>query len=118
MLFRSYHDPCKLGRHGGVIDEPRVVLDALGVELREAESSGAMNWCCGGGAGAFLLNRAAPLRQKAFEIKVKQIGATGADAVVMSCGSCRLNFMAGAANAQWPTRIESLVELVGDNLAQ
>ena len=115
---RTYHDACKQGRHGGVIDEPRAVLDALGVELREAESSGAMNWCCGGGAGAFLLNRAAPLRQKAFEIKVEQIGATGAEAVVMSCGSCRLNFMAGAANAQWPTRIESLVELVGDNLAQ
>lgn len=113
---RTYHDACKLGRHGGVIDEPRAVLDALGVERRETASSGEMNWCCGGGAGAFLLNRAAPLRQKAFEIKVEQIGATGAEAVVMSCGSCRLNFMAGAQQSQWPTRIESLVELVGDNL--
>ncbi len=113
---RTYHDACKLGRHGGVIDEPRALLAALGVDYREPESGGAMNWCCGGGAGAFLINRAAPLRQKAFELKVEQIDATGAAAVVMSCGSCRLNFMAGAANVQWPTRIESLVELVGDNL--
>ena len=115
---RTYHDACKLGRHGGVLDEPRDVLHALGVEYREPESGGAMNWCCGGGAGAFLINRAAPLRQKAFELKVEQIDATKAGAVVMSCGSCRLNFMAGAANSQWPTRIESLVELVGDHLAE
>ena len=63
------------------------------------------------------INRAAPLHQKAVDLKAGQIGATGAQAVVMSCGSYRLNFMAGAANAQWPARIESLVELAGDNLA-
>lgn len=114
---RTYHDACKLGRHGGVIDEPRAVLAALGVDYREPESGAEMNWCCGGGAGAFLINRAAGLRQRAFEIKMRQLDATGAEAVVMSCGSCRLNFMTGAGNAQWPTRIESLVELVGDNLA-
>jgi hypothetical protein len=35
----------------------------------------------------------------------------------MSCGSCRLNFMNGQQQTQWPVKIESLVELVGDNLA-
>jgi len=63
-----------------------------------------------------LLNRAADLRQKSFELK-QQVEATGADAVVMACGSCRLNFMNGQAKTGWPVKIESLVELVGDNLA-
>ncbi|MDP3248789.1 MAG: (Fe-S)-binding protein, partial [Polaromonas sp.] len=61
-------------------------------------------------------NRAAPLRHKAWEIKRQQIDATGADAVVVSCASCRLNFMAGAETDQWSTRIVSLVELVADHL--
>ena len=114
---RTYHDACKLGRHGGVLEEPRDALRALGVDLRETDPTAEMNWCCGGGAGVFLINRAASLRQKAFELKQQQIDATGAESVVMSCGSCRLNFMNGQANSRWPVAIESLVELVGNHLA-
>ena len=113
----TYHDACKLGRHGGVIEEPRDALRALGVDLRETDPTAEMNWCCGGGAGIFLINRAAGLRQKAFELKQQQIDATGAESVVMSCGSCRLNFMNGQANSRWPVKIESLVELVSDHLS-
>jgi len=114
----AYHDPCKVGRVGGVTEEPRAVLHALGVDLHETESHGVTNWCCGGGAGVFVINRAAPLRKAAFSIKIDQVNATGADAVVTSCGSCRLNFLAGSMQAGWNKQIESLVELVGDNLAE
>ena len=61
-------------------------------------------------------NRAAPLRHKAWGIKLEQIEATGANTVVVSCAGCRLNFMAAAETDQWPTRIVSLVELVAEQL--
>lgn len=112
----TYHDSCKIGRHSGVLDEPREIFKALDVDFRETEAHGVMNWCCGGGAGVFLLNRAAPLRQKAFEIKMHEVNDTGADSVVMTCGSCRMNFMNGAQQANWNKGIESLVELVAENL--
>lgn len=112
----TYHDACKLARHGGVIDEPRAALKALGVDFRESEPSAELNWCCGGGAGAFLINRAAPLRHKAWQIKEAQIEATGADTVVLSCASCRLNFMEGAEVEGSRLKIESLVELVAAQL--
>jgi len=112
----TFHDSCKLGRHSGVFDEPREIFKSLDVDFRESEANGTMGWCCGGGAGVFLLNRAAPLRQKAFEIKMHQVNDTGADSVVMTCGSCRLNFMNGAQQSNWDKGIESLVELVADNL--
>lgn len=112
----TYHDACKLARHGGVIDEPRAALKALGLDFRESEPSAELNWCCGGGAGAFLINRAAPLRHKAWQIKEAQIEATGADTVVLSCASCRLNFMEGAEVEGSRLKIESLVELVAAQL--
>jgi Fe-S oxidoreductase len=112
----TYHDACKLARHGGVVEEPRAAIRALGGDFRETVPTAELNWCCGGGAGTFLINRAAPLRHKAWEIKREQIDATGANTVVVSCASCRLNFMAGAETDQWPTRIASLVELVAEQL--
>ncbi len=112
----TYHDACKLGRHGGVIDQPRDAIRATGAELVESDNGAEMNWRCGGGAGGFVINRAAPLRYKAFKIKVEQIESTHADAVVLSCGSCRLNFMAGAEKMHWDKEILSLVEYVAEHL--
>ena len=114
----TFHDPCKISRHSGADKDPRDLLRALDVDFREAESAGIMNWCCGGGAGVFLLERAAGLRQAAFRRKIKQFDATGADSVVLTCGSCRLNFMVGAQKANWDKGIESLVELVAANVAE
>jgi Fe-S oxidoreductase len=116
-LHATMHDPCKIARHGGVMEEPRRALDALGVDLTETPSNREMNWCCGGGAGVFLINRASDLRQKAFSIKIDEVNKTGADTIVVSCGSCRLNFLGGAMQANWQKDIKSFVALVADNLA-
>lgn len=112
----TYHDACKLARHGGVMHEPRDALKALGVDFVDTQPTAENNWCCGGGAGVFLLNRAESLRHKAWQIKREQVEATGADTVAVSCGSCRLNFMAGAEKDQWPVKIESVVAMVAQQL--
>ncbi len=113
----AWHDPCKVGRHGGSFDEPREIIEAMGLELHETASNRELNWCCGGGAGVFLLQRAAPLRQKAYEIKMGEIKDTGAESLVVSCGSCRLNFEVGKLKAHDAMPVDSLVALVAENLA-
>jgi Fe-S oxidoreductase len=112
----TYHDPCKIGRHGGVFDEPRAAIAALGLDLKEMESHARTNFCCGGGGGQFLIERAAPLRARAFEIKMREADDTGASAVLTACNSCRLNYLNGAENANWRMPIQSLVERVAANL--
>ena len=113
----TFHDPCKVGRIGGVLEEPRALLNALGMDFREMADPPQTNWCCGGGSGVFLINRATPLRQKAFESKRSAVVNTGADTVVVACDSCRMTFEIGKANAHWDMPIESLVVMVGENLA-
>jgi Fe-S oxidoreductase len=112
----TYHDPCKIGRHGGVFDEPRAAIAALGLDLKEMESHARTNFCCGGGGGQFLIERAAPLRARAFEIKMREADDTGASAVLTACNSCRLNYLNGAENANWKMPVRSVVELVAANL--
>jgi Fe-S oxidoreductase len=113
----TFQDPCKLGRKGGVFEAPRKALAALGAELHETESKTNTNYCCGGGTGVFFLERAARLRTAAFRIKRDQFDATEAQSVVTSCSGCRMSFAVGAKENNWNVPVESLVELVAENLA-
>lgn len=99
------------------MQQPRDVLAALGLEVRETPSNQRENYCCGGGCGEFVLCGAADLRQKAFEIKKREFDETGADKVVTGCSNCRINLMVGANNAGWETPVTGFVETVADRLA-
>jgi Fe-S oxidoreductase len=112
----TYHDPCKTGRRGGAFEEPRALFKAMNADFVELPANKEYNWCCGGGAGIFLLERATRLRDESFKLKLHQVDQTGAEAVVVSCASCRLNFEAGRQKNHWNKRVDSLVELVADHL--
>ena len=112
----TFHDPCQIVRRGGLEAAARRVLAALGFELIELQDHGVAGYCCGGGGGVVSNPRAAPLRQKVFELKQQQIDATGAQHFVTSCGQCRITFEQGAKKAGWTKPTESLLELVADHL--
>jgi len=113
----TYHDACQVSRRGGATAAPRAILAALGVELHELPDAGDANWCCGGGGGVALINRAAPLRDLAFQIKQRQVEATGMDTVYTSCSGCRQTLDHGGKATKWDKTVASLLELVADNLA-
>lgn len=114
----TFHDPCQIVRRGGLEDAARRVLAALGFSLIELQDHGVAGYCCGGGGGVVSNPRAAPLRQKVFELKQAQIDATGAEHFVTSCGQCRITFEQGAKKAGWNRPTESLLELVADHLVE
>ncbi|MGO9392368.1 (Fe-S)-binding protein [Rhodoblastus sp.] len=112
----SFHDPCQLARRGGVTEAPREVLRAMGFEIKELEDHGALGWCCGGGGGVVSNVRADPLRFKAFELKKKQVEDADAQHFVTACGQCRITLTLGAKKFKWDKKVESLLELVADNM--
>jgi Fe-S oxidoreductase len=110
----TFHDPCQIARRGGATAAPREVLD--GFDLREMDSAGNANWCCGGGGGVSTIGRADALRHKVFEIKMRQVEDTGAGTLVSSCANCRQTFDDGKAHYKWGRKIDSLVEVVAEHL--
>ncbi len=112
----TYHDACQISRRGGATSAPRVILRALGIDLHELEDAGDTSWCCGGGGGVALIKRAQPLRDKAFQIKQRQVEATGVEIVYTSCSGCRQTLEHGGKAANWHKTVASLLELVASNL--
>jgi Fe-S oxidoreductase len=114
----TFHDPCQVSRRGGAIAEPREVLRALGVELREMTPTRELNWCCGGGGGVVSIHRADPLRYRVFKLKMEQVENSEADLFVTSCSNCRLTLDDGQAHFHWDRTVHSLLEMVADQLIE
>jgi Fe-S oxidoreductase len=112
----TFHDPCQVSRRGGATQAPRDVMKHLGVEFREMENGGDYNWCCGGGGGVVTIHRADELRYKVFKLKMDQVEATEADALLSSCANCRQSFDDAQNHYNWKYTAESLLELVAENL--
>ncbi|MGQ9598706.1 MAG: (Fe-S)-binding protein [Anaerolineae bacterium] len=90
----TYHDPCHLGRMLGVIEEPRQILKALGLELVEMEHHGIFSTCCGGGGGVFDVDRA--LAVEVAKNRVRDAVAVGVDIIVTACPTCQPTLLRGA----------------------
>jgi Fe-S oxidoreductase len=87
----AYHDPCYLGRHNGVYDEPREALRKIpGLELIEMADSFEDSLCCGGGGGRIWMET--PKSERFSDLRVEQAVAAGAEALVTSCPYCITNF--------------------------
>jgi len=87
----TYHDPCYLGRHNGVYDEPRQVLHKVpGLELVEMPASRQDSLCCGGGGGRIWMET--PKNERFSDIRLQQADAIGAEVLVTSCPYCVTNF--------------------------
>ncbi len=122
----TFQDPCQMVRKGGVNEAPRLLMKAMGVELHEMQAHGAFSFCCGGGGGVVDIERAAPLRYRTVETKLREIDATGAKTLLTSCSDCRRTFddaqehfaaqSAAAQRAAAERPAASLLELIAQNL--
>ena len=86
----AYHDPCYLGRHNQVYDDPRDVLDAIpGLKRVEMDRCRDRSVCCGGG-GLMLFYE--PKEDERMGVKrVKMAAEAGANVIVTACPFCMVN---------------------------
>jgi Fe-S oxidoreductase len=112
----TYHDPCHLGRHMGVYDQPRAILNALpGVDLIERYATRENTICCGAGGGMRIFESgslAAKTGQAAIESAVQE----GAEALVTACPFCEMNLDAAAGSSNNQIPVYDIIDLVYETL--
>lgn len=107
----TYHDPCHLGRHAHVFDEPRECIKAIpGIELVEMKNVKMDSRCCGAGGGFKSANNDFAINIAAE--RVKQAQDTGAEILVTACPFCVLNLTQGAKKAKIDIKVMDISELL------
>ena len=87
----AYHDPCYLGRHNGIYDEPREVLKSIpGLQLRELAESRENSLCCGMGGGRIWMET--PKSERFSDIRLEQAIEAGAEVLATACPYCITQF--------------------------
>ena len=110
-----YSDPCYLGRHNDIYDDPRKVLQSIpGLELMEFPDSREEAICCGGGGGRIWMETAKG--ERFSDIRVEQAVEKGAEIIAVACPYCFLNYRdsvlsAGKADV---LQVKDISELVAE----
>ena len=93
----TYHDPCHIGRHMGIYEQPREVLKQIpGITLIEMDRNRENAWCCGSGGG--VRSAFKDLSSFAANERITEAKETSASALVSCCPFCLNQFKSNIKN--------------------
>lgn len=113
-LTVTYHDPCHLGRHMGIYEQPRRILKAMKLQLNEMTRNKHNAWCCGAGAGVKAAFK--KLANYAAKERLKEALETKAKILATSCPFCLLNFKETQKTTKIEIQIQDITELIQKHL--
>jgi Fe-S oxidoreductase len=82
----TYHDPCDFSRGLKIIDEPRQILNKLGVEIIEMKNNKQNSRCCGGGGGILMTDQ--NLSNDIAKKRIEEAIDTGTEILITACPTC------------------------------
>ncbi|MHB1216093.1 MAG: (Fe-S)-binding protein [Thiobacillus sp.] len=114
----TFHDPCQLVRRGGLIQQPRTLMNMVAKNFVEMPDAGYMNWCCSGGGGASAIEEGEALRLQAFKKKKSQFDAVKPDRVVTACANCRIVLEESLEHYKMEIPVIGLTEMIAEHIPE
>jgi Fe-S oxidoreductase len=113
----TYHDPCYLGRHNGVFDQPRALIESTGAKLTEPSRNRSNSFCCGAGGGQFWKDEEKGTERVSTN-RYRELKQTGAKTVATGCPFCMRMITEETAKEEPEIAMEVLdvAEIVARNL--
>ena len=112
----TYHDPCDLGRKGGIYDAPREVIQSVpGYTFVEMQQSREHALCCGGGGDLETFDP--DLVQEVASRRVAQAAEVGANVLLSACPQCVRTLAKAARANKTRIRVMDVVQFLEKSLA-
>jgi heterodisulfide reductase subunit D len=109
----TWHDPCVLGRHLGMYEQPRALLRAVpGLEVVEMPANRKDSLCCGAGGGVYFTCQS--VANRAVVTRLEQAIATGARQIVTSCPNCYVRFRQMSRHHRLPIETRDLSQVIDE----
>jgi Fe-S oxidoreductase len=115
----TYHDPCYLGRHNGIFDQPRTLIESTGAKLTEPSRNRSNSFCCGAGGGQFWKEEEKGTERVSAN-RYRELKQTGAKTVATGCPFCMRMITEETAKEEPEVAMEVLdvAEIVARSLAK
>lgn len=107
----TYHDPCHLGRHSNIYEEPRKVIKVLGFELIEMKFTREEAMCCGGGGG--VKSNFEELSNALAKERIKEAREVGVKTLITACPLCYMNLSENSEDIEVLELSELLIRGLG-----
>ena len=111
----TFHDPCYLGRHNGIVDAPRSALAGIGMSVVEMPRHGSGSFCCGAG-GAQMWKEEEHGEESVNAARYAEAKATGAETIAVGCPFCLTMLTDAATTAGDGVIVKDVAELVAERL--
>ena len=111
----TFHDPCYLGRHNGILEAPREALRSAGVTTIEMPRNERKSFCCGAG-GAQMWKEEEPGTMRVSEARFKEAKETGANTVAVGCPFCMTMFSDASKAEGGSIQVKDVAELVVEHM--
>ena len=107
----TFHDPCYLGRIGGIVDEPREIIGGVDAE---PERHGNDSFCCGAGGAQMWMEEDPDKRVN--EIRAKELADTGCNTVAVGCPFCSVMVNDGLTSIGAEMEVLDVAEILWEQI--
>jgi Fe-S oxidoreductase len=111
----TFHDPCYLGRHNGILEDPRSVLQMVQPELIEMQRIGMKSFCCGAGGAQMWKEEEHGAKGVNME-RMDEAISTKADTLAVGCPFCMVMLTDAAKARNTEMQVKDVAEIVAARL--